>query len=160
MTLAMEDRFKRYTRHEVIEIMSSFEYDPEDISFLTAISNYAVVTEIPELDKRNVGWMRTVDVPVVEVPTQPTGIYSQQGQPPMILLNVEQSIMDYDFVSALHPQHDWDVYLWLAYPYTSPDLLLGVMGEWFRRDVYPDRMRPFNGKELDWEDQREESKYD
>lgn len=164
MTTMTADRFRRYTRDEVRRIMAEQGYSIDDLTYLTSVSNYAMVSEMPSHNPKEMNsyaaWMRSVDVAVLEISDYATGIYQEAGQAPMILLNTETAVMDYDFVSELHPQHDWDVYLWVMFPYTISDMPLVVMAEWFRRDVYPDNMSKYTEGELGWEDRREDSEED
>lgn len=151
MTTLMNERIRRYSEDDIRRITSDEMISNDDLSFLTALSNFASVIEVPGEEKPKLANLRSVDVVVLQVSTVPTGIFREQGKQIIILINEDSSILDYDFISSLHPMHDWDVYLWLDRPWLEIDSDLGVHGEWYRRDVYPDGMSPFTG-ELGWED--------
>lgn len=152
MTTLMEERMRRYTQNQIGNILKQEGITPDDMTFLTAISNYAIVVEVPGQDEGKLAGLKATDVPVFEVSGYPSGIWQEDGKQPIILLNTDTSIMDYDFVSELHPQHDWDVYLWMDVPWVSAKESFGIMGEWYRRDTYPDGFKPFDGQSLGWED--------
>ena len=151
MTTLMNERIRRYSEDDIRRITRDEMISNDDLSFLTALSNFATVIEVPGEEKPKLANLRTVDIPVLQVSTVPTGIFREQGKQIIILINEDSSILDYDFISSLHPMHDWDVYLWLDRPWLDIDSDLGVHGEWYRRDVYADGMSPFTG-ELGWED--------
>ena len=151
MTTLMNERIRRYSEDDIRRITRDEMISNDDLSFLTALSNFASVIEVPGEKEPKLANLRTVDIPVLQVTTVPTGIFREQGKQIIILINEDSSILDYDFISSLHPMHDWDVYLWLDRPWLDIDSDLGVHGEWYRRDVYPDGMSPFTG-ELGWED--------
>lgn len=151
MTTLMNERIRRYSEDDIRRITREEEISGEDLTFLTALSNFASVIEVPGEKEPKLANLRTVDIPVFQVYTVPTGIFREQGKQIIILINEDSSILDYDFISSLHPMHDWDVYLWLDRPWLDIDSDLGVHGEWYRRDVYADGMSPYKD-ELGWED--------
>lgn len=151
MTTLMNERIRRYSEDDIRRITRDEMISNDDLSFLTALSNFASVIEVPGSKEPKLANLRTVDIVVLQVSTVPTGIFREQGKQIIILINEDSSILDYDFISSLHPMHDWDVYLWLDRPWLEIDSDLGVHGEWYRRDVYPDGMSPFTD-ELGWED--------
>ena len=152
MTTLMNERLRRYSGDDIRRITREEGISSEDLTFLTALSNFASVIEVPGSEEPKLANLRTVDIPVIQVSTVPTGIYREQGKQIIIVINEDSSILDYDFISSLHPMHDWDVYLWLDRPWLDIDSDLGVHGEWYRRDVYADGMSPYKD-ELGWEDQ-------
>ena len=151
MTTLMNERIKRYSNDDIKGIIQDEDLTSDDMSYLTAISNFAIVATVPGEKEGKLAGLKPVEIPVFLVYDHYTGIYREPGQYPIIFLNEEASILDYDFISELHPQHDWEVYLWLAHRWSDADSDLGIHGEWYRRDVYPDGMTPFTG-ELGWED--------
>ena len=151
MTTLMNERLRRYNGDDIRRITREEEISGEDVTFLTALSNFASVIEVPGAKEPKLANLRTVDIPVLQVSTVPTGIYREQGKQIIILINEDSTILDYDLISDLHPIHDWDVYLWLDRPWLEIDSDLGVYGEWYRRDVYADGMSPYKD-ELGWED--------
>lgn len=151
MTTLMNERIRRYSGDDIRRITREEGISSEDLTFLTALSNFASVIEVPGSEEPKLANLRTVDIPVIQVSTVPTGIYREQGKQIIIVINEDSTILDYDLISDLHPMHDWDVYLWLDRPWLEIDSDLGVYGEWYRRDVYPDGMSPFTD-ELGWED--------
>lgn len=148
MSTAMMDggRKRSYTIEEINEIVQAEGISPEETTFFTAISSTAMV-----IDSKPVG-LRSVTVPVIETDTYQTGHHTHPARGVILVINTETSVLDYDFISELHPMHDWDVYLWTMYPWDSGEQRLGVFGEWYRRDVYPDGISPFDGETLGWED--------
>lgn len=152
MTTLMAERIRRYSKDDIGRIFEDEEITGDDLTFLTAISNFAMVAEVPGQKEGKLAGLAPVEVPVFLVYNHYSGIYQEAGQQPIIILNEEASIMDYDFISELHPQHDWDVYLWISRPWKDVDTDFGIHGEWCRRDVYPDGMQPFNGEVRGWED--------
>lgn len=146
------ERKRRYSKDDINNIVSEEGITSDDFTFLCALSNYAMVTEHPYTKKGVVTGMKSVDVVVLQTDKYPTGYFYEPGVQPVIVINEDNTILDYDFISELHPMHDWDVYLWLSHPWTVADTPLGIHGEWYRRDTYKDGMLPFNGKTLDWED--------
>lgn len=158
MTTLMEERIKKYSRDDIQRIIREEGCTPDEVTYLTALSNFAIVAEIPGFPEPKLAGMMSVDILVFQVSNYPTGIYQAAGQQPIILLNEDWSLLDYDFISDLHTQHDWDVYLWLSEPWTETERSFGIHGEWYRRDVYPDGMKAFDGKTLGWEDKAPISK--
>ena len=151
MTTLMNERIRRYSEDDIRRITRDEMISNDDLSFLTALSNFASVIEVPGAKEPKLANLRTVDIVVLQVSTVPTGIFREQGKQIIILINEDSTILDYDLISDLHPMHDWDVYLWLDRPWLDIDSDLGVHGEWYRRDVYADGMEPYKG-ELGWED--------
>lgn len=151
MTTLMNERIRRYSEDDIRRITREEEISGEDLTFLTALSNFASVIEVPGSEEPKLANLRTVDIPVIQVSTVPTGIYREQGKQIIIVINEDSTILDYDLISDLHPMHEWDVYLWLDRPWLDIDSDLGVYGEWYRRDVYADGMSPYKD-ELGWED--------
>ena len=152
MTTLMNERIRRYSGDDIRRITREEGISSEDLTFLTALSNFASVIEVPGSEEPKLANLRTVDIPVIQVSTVPTGIYREQGKQIIIVINEDSTILDYDLISDLHPMHEWDVYLWLDRPWLEIDSDLGVHGEWYRRDVYADGMSPYKD-ELGWEDQ-------
>lgn len=148
MTTMMAERIRKYSKDDIVSIFEDEEITGDDMTFLTAISNFAMVATVPGQKEGKLAGLAPVDVPVFLVYNHGSGIYQEQGQQPIIILNEEASIMDYDFISEIHPQHDWDVYLWITCRWKEADTDFGIHGEWYRRDVYPDGMQPFDGKVL------------
>ena len=151
MTTLMNERLRRYSGDDIRRITREEGISSEDLTFLSALSNFASVIEVPGSEEPKLANLRTVDIPVIQVSTVPTGIYREQGKQIIIVINEDSTILDYDLISDLHPMHEWDVYLWFDRPWLEIDSDLGIHGEWYRRDVYPDGMSPFTG-ELGWED--------
>ena len=151
MTTLMNERIRRYSEDDIRRITREEMITGDDLTFLSALSNFATVIEVPGSDEAKLANLRTVDIPVLQVSTVPTGIFREHGKQIIILINEDSTILDYDLISDLHPMHDWDVYLWLDRPWLDIDSDLGVHGEWCRRDVYADGMEPYKG-ELGWED--------
>lgn len=145
-------RYKQYTLKEIRDILEENNYQPEDMTFLSAATAHGGVTDLGD----GLGWkvsaLGTVNTMTIETEKHPTGIFKQSGYLPVIILNSDRDILDYDFISGLHPIPDAEVYLWSEYPYSAADMPLIVYDEWFRRDTYKDGMRPFDGKTLGWED--------
>ena len=151
MTTLMNERLRRYSGDDIRRITREEGISSEDLTFLSALSNFASVIEVPGSEEPKLANLRTVDIPVIQVSTVPTGIYREQGKQIIIVINEDSTILDYDLISDLHPMHEWDVYLWLDRPWLEIDSDLGVHGEWYRRDVYADGMSPYKD-ELGWED--------
>lgn len=145
------DNIKRYGRTDLPGIFDSEGLIPSDMSFLSAISNFAIFAKVEDEDEHKLAGLHTVDIPVFEVVNHPTGIYQRVGEQIIIFINEDFDELTYDLISELHPQHDWDIYLWLTHKWKDIDKDLGIHGEWYRRDDYPDGMRPFTGK-ISWED--------
>lgn len=150
-TTTMEDRIKRYNYDDIRKIFSNEGLSSDDMSFLCAISNYAAMYEVPGEEEPKLGHILTSEVPVFVVDDAESGIFFKKGSQPVIILNPTRSVMDYDFISHLHPQNDWDVYLWLDVPWSATEEDLGVYGEWYRRHVHKDGIEPFDGT-LGWAD--------
>lgn len=155
MTTKWADRKRRYGRGEIRDILRHEEITArDDFSFLCALAVQPQVVPLPESGKHTLGNLRTISIPVVETEDYPTGIYFETGDSPVIVLNTKETITDYDTISDLHPVKDSDAYLWLDQPWEEPtDDDLGIYGEWYRREVYKDGMRPYDNKTLGWEDQ-------
>lgn len=147
----MTKRFREYTKVEILAVIMAEHVGREDFTYLSALSNYALVGYNPETNDSSLAGIKCVDVKVVHTDRFPTGIFHQLGTEAVIVLNEEESILDYDLLSEMHPMHDWDVYLWLSDKWANEGTDLGIHGEWYRRDVYPDGIEPFNGK-LGWAD--------
>lgn len=141
----MSNDIKRYNKHEVISVLHTEKITADDFTYLTAIHNHAAVHD------GNVMGLNCVDIKVAAVDNYPTGFFHEQGKELLLILNEEQSVLDYDFISKLHPIADADVYLWISHKWDDAGTDLGIHGEWYRRDVYPDGMRPFKDKP-GWED--------
>ena len=152
MTTTSNSRMKMYGRGDMMDAVAREQLDGEDMSFLAAISTFAMVAELPGMVEPKLAGLRTVDIPVFDVTDHPTGIFQEVGQQSIIFINGGDSLLDYDFISELHPQHDWDVYLWMSCPWRNFESDIGLYGEWYRRDVYPDGMLAYDGKMLGWED--------
>lgn len=152
MTTAMGERKRRYTKAEITSIIASEQLVPEQFSWLCALSTSAMVINQPDSTYGIMAGLRSVCVVVIEVDSYPTGIYYETGEDPVIIINTDSSILDYDFISELHVMHDWEVYLWTAFPWTIVDAPVAIYGEWYRSDTYKDGITPFSGKELGWED--------
>lgn len=153
MTTILGERKRRYTKDEINNIIRHERIvGNEEFSFLSAMNAQPFVGEDPHTKETVFGFLKTITVPVIETEDFGTGYFFEQGHAPLLVINAELSVLDYDFISELHPAHDCDMYLWLSHPWEIPDTPLGVYGEWFRREVYKDGMMPFNGKTLDWED--------
>ena len=151
MTTLMNERIRRYSEDDIRRITREEEISGEDLTFLTALSNFASVIEVPGSKEPKLANLMSVDITVIQVSTVPTGIYREQGKQIIIVINEHSTILDYDLISDLHHMHEWDVYLWLDRPWLEIDSDLGVHGEWYRRDVYADGMSPYKD-ELGWED--------
>lgn len=152
MSTMMDERKKRYSKDDINDIIRDEHISSDDFTFLCALSTHATVMEHPHTGQGVLAGMRSVDVVVLESDKYPTGYFFETGQQPVIVINEESSILDYDFISDLHPMHDWDVYLWLTYPWTIAETPIGIHGEWYRREVYPDGIVAFDGVTLGWED--------
>lgn len=118
-----------------------------DSSIFTALSTEAVVNGAA------IGGSKAVEILTWQVEDSPTG-YFDNGSVRWVFLNtrdLEEDNINYDAVSQLHSKGDADIYLWSAYPYGDANLPLSVLKEWYRRDVYPDDIEPFDGT-LGWAD--------
>lgn len=147
-----EREIARYSRDDINEIIAELGIVSDDATWLTAITTYASVTDIGENAAMLVS-MPAVDILTFEVVGYPTGIYRAPGQQPIILLNAEDDILDYDFISRLHPASDYEIYLWLSEQWEHPtDEELHCYGDWYRSEVYKDHMPRYAGGELEWPD--------
>lgn len=133
----------KYTAREIAAIIIHENVTPEEYGFLTAVSAYGMVGKNPATGVTEAVGIKPVDVVTYNTDKYPTGIFRELGRPPIIVLNDEDSILDYDFISELHPMHDWDIYLWADTPYIKAGTDIGIFGEWYRRDYYPDGIEPF-----------------
>lgn len=145
-------RIKRYTSEEIAGLFREEQVGPRDFTYLVAISTYAGAGINPRTGEVEVMGLKTVSTFVLHTHDYATGIYQQVGEPTVIILNDRRSVVDYDLISELHPMHDWDVYLWADEPWHKEYYDFGLHGEWYRRDVYPDGIEPFDGKQLGWAD--------
>lgn len=153
MTTAVGERKRRYTKDEINNIIRHERIlGNEEFSFLSGMYAQPSVGENPHTKETVLAFLKTVTVPVIETEEFETGYFFEQGHAPLLVINDERSMLDYDFISELHPAHDCDMYLWLNHPWEIPDTSLGVYGEWYRREVYKDGILPFDGKTLGWED--------
>lgn len=150
MSTLQMDEIYRYNEDEIREIIDSEATDYQDVSFLTALSTFGGVADLGEGEAR-FGWVKPVAVLVIETTDYQTGIFKQHGALPILVLNIDQVVMDYDFISAVHTTTEADIYIWSAVPWSDVTSDLGVYGEWYRRDVYKDGMKPFEGTQT-WED--------
>ena len=153
MTTKAGERKRRYSMDEITNIITSEQLTGDDFDWLCALSTYAVVVDNPVTKNGAIAGMRSVCVTVIHTDMFPTGYFFDAGLEPVIVINDETSILDYDFISDLHPMHDWEIYLWLSHPWAVPETPLGIYGEWYRSDTYKDGIMPFDGKTLGWEDQ-------
>lgn len=145
-------RMKHYTRTEIQGVIDHEGVGNSDLSFLCALSTYAVVIDNPKTGEAEPLGLKSISVGVIESHDYPTGIYQSPGQPVFIVINEVDSILDYDFISELHPTHDYEIYLWMSAPWGAPGTSFGIYGEWYRSDVYKDYMTPYDGTTLGWED--------
>lgn len=146
------ERKRRYTGDEIKDIIREEKVGPGDLSFLCALSTFGMVVDNPNTGEGTLAGMKTISIPVIETDAYPTGYFFEVGSDPIIVLNDEASVLDYDFISDLHPAHDWEIYLWMTCPWDSSEESFGLFGEWYQRDVYKDGIMPFDGKALGWED--------
>lgn len=124
----------------------------EDLSMSTSTSLIALSTETI-VSGEAIGGSKAVEIFAWEVEDSPTG-YIDNGAVRLVFINTrdaEEDNITYDVVSQLHTKGDADIYLWSAYPYAATYLPMGVHMEWYRRDVYPDDIEPFDGT-LGWAD--------
>lgn len=156
MVTATNDRKRRYSAEEIKDIARHENItDREDMSFLCAMNIQPMVVENPKSGMATLANLRTVSIPVIETEDYLTGIYFEAGQMPIIVINTDISLLDYDFISDLHPVEDSEIYLWLSHPWEvleEEEEDVGIYAEWYRREVYKDGMRPYDGKTLGWED--------
>lgn len=154
MATVTNDHKKRYNAGEIKDIARHENITGrDDMSFLCAMNIHPMVVEHPSSGKATLANLRTVSIPVIETDDYPTGIYFEPGRMPIIVINSEISILDYDFISDLHPVQDSEIYLWLSHPWEDiEEEALGIYAEWYRREVYKDGIMPFDGKTLGWED--------
>lgn len=148
----LEREFIRYSKDDINEIIRALDIDSSDATWLTAITTYAAVTDIGESHGMLIS-MPAVDVLTFEITGYRTGIYRAPGQYPIILLNTEEDILDYDFISNLHPAGDYEIYLWLSEQWEEPtgeDLY--YYDAWYRSEVYKDYMPRYVGGPLQWPD--------
>ena len=148
----MDKRIKRYNKHEMGSLLHTEKVEAEDYTYLTALHNYAIVGTNEETGMVDMAGIKCVDVKVIQVDQYETGYFYEQGKELFIIINEEASILDYDFISEIHPIKDADVYLWITRPLEEAGTDIGIHGEWYRRDTYKDGMMPFDGKTLGWED--------
>lgn len=150
--LEERERIKKYSWDDIRKIVEDEELSYLDMTYLAAISTHAVVIPLDK-DLSALAGLKTTSVLVFLVADYPTGIYTSPGDSPIIIINESASVLDYDLVSELHPVHDSEIYLWLSEPWEDVDSDLGIHGEWYRSDVYPDGITPFDGETLGWADQ-------
>lgn len=153
MTIDIKEReLARYSMDDINQIIEELDIARSDATWLTAITTYASVTEIGARGAMPVG-MPAVDVLTFEVVGYPTGIYRAPGQQPIILLNAEDDILDYDFISRLHPAEDYEIYLWLDEPWEHPSgEEMHCFGEWYRSEVHKEHMPRYESGPLQWPD--------
>lgn len=153
----IKERIRVYTKGEIKDIVSDGDYHVDDLTYLCALSSHAEVLGNPFNGSPALMGLRSISIPVITTDKYVSGYYVEAGQQPMIVINVDASVIDYDFISDIHPMQNMDVYLWTDMPYTEDSDYLGLSGEWYRRDVYPDKFKPFNGDLRSWEDLPPES---
>lgn len=141
----MGNNIKQYNKYEVVSLLHTEKITADDFTYLTALQTYGAVSD------EGLTGFKCVDIKVAAVDEYPTGFFFEQGKELLLVINEEKSILDYDFISRLHPIEDADIYLWLSHKWADVGSDLGIHGEWYRRDVYPDGIRPFQDK-LGWED--------
>ena len=151
-TVAAGERKRRYSKGDILDIISYEDITSDDFTYLCALSTHAMVADVPNKDEGTLAGLKSISVAVIETDAYPTGYFFEVGNAPIIVLNESSSILDYDFISELHPAHDWEIYLWLSYPWDAVDAPMCIHGEWYRNEVYKDGMVPFDGKTLGWED--------
>lgn len=149
---ATGERKRRYSKGDILDIISYEGISRDDFTYLCALSTYALVVDTPNTEEGTLAGMKSISIPVIETDAYPTGYFFEPGTEPVIVLNEGASVLDYDFISELHPSHDWEIYLWLSYPWDVVSAPIGIHGEWYRSEVYKDGMMPYNGKTLGWED--------
>lgn len=152
MSVAMEDRLRSYSRDDINNIIDELDLDRDDFTYLAALPVQPMVFEIEGTGAAVMAAIKTLSIPVIETHSHATGVFSEAGYSPIIVLNQPEVIMDYDFISEIHAVKDCDVYLWLAYPWEDVDAPLTIYGEWLRRETYKDGFTAFNGKFRGWED--------
>lgn len=152
MSIVMEDRLRRYSKDDINNIVDELELDSDEFTYLSALPVHPLVFEIEGTDAASLAAIKTVSIPVIETHSHTTGVFSEAGYSPIIVLNQPEVIMDYDFISEIHAVKDCDVYLWLSYPWEDREAPLSIYGEWCRRETYKDGFTPYNGKFLGWED--------
>lgn len=146
------ERKRRYSKSDILDIISYEGITRDDFTYLCALSTYAMVVDNPNTGDGTLAGLKSISVAVIETDAYPTGYFFELGTEPIIVMNESSSILDYDFISELHPAHDWEIYLWLSCPWHVTSEPMGIHGEWYRREVYKDGMLPFDGKTLGWED--------
>lgn len=149
--LLERERIKKYSWNELSQVIEAEQLSYDDMTYLTSISTYAAVTDLGK-GRTALAGLSSKSILVFLVAQYPTGVYSEPGISPIIVINEDETVLDYDLVSELHTNHDWEIYLWLSEPWEDNDSNLGIHGEWYRSDVYPDGMKPFDGENLGWED--------
>lgn len=153
MTTAVAgERKRRYSKDDILDIIRHEGITRDDFTYLCALSTYAMVADNPNTGEGALAGLKSISVAVIETDAYPTGYFFELGTEPIIVMNESSSILDYDFISELHPAHDWEIYLWLSCPWHGLNEPMGIHGEWYRREVYKDGMLPFDGKTLGWED--------
>lgn len=155
MVAATNGRKRRYNAEEIKDIAKHEDITGIDgMTFLCALNMQPMIVEYPSPGMATLANLRTISIPVIETEDYLTGIYSEAGHMPIIVINADRSIMDYDLISDLHPVKDSEIYLWLSHPWEElEEEDLGIYGEWYRRIVYKDGMRPYDGTTRGWEDQ-------
>lgn len=139
----------RYTRDDIQKILRHDNFTNNDeLSWLTSVQVEPVMHQIGEDWK--LAHLPSVDIQVIETDNFKTGIMHAENERPVIVLNEDDVVMDYDFISHLHPIHDAAAYLWVTEPYASTKEY-EIHNYWFREDTYPDPLPPHDGS-LGWAD--------
>ena len=148
----MGNQIKRYNQAEMVSLMHTEKVGADDFTYLSALHNYGIVGVDEATGATSLAGIKCVDVKVIQVDQYETGYFYEQGKELFIVINEGNTILDYDFISEIHPIKDADVYLWISRPWADVGSDIGIHGEWYRRDTYKDGMEPFNGTTLGWED--------
>lgn len=160
MDVGSGERKRRYSKQDIMDIILHERITREDCTYLCALSPHGMVLDTYVEGVSSLVGMKSISVIVIETEDYITGYFSEPGAEPIIVMNENISVLDYDFISQLHPVHDYEIYLWLTQPWDIEDIvdgmeidsLVGNLGEWYRRDVYKDGIMPYDGKLLGWAD--------
>ena len=143
-----QPRIEEYDKDGIREVLEVEGLGLDDLLYLSAFDVEATqFIEMP--DGHHHAWAGTKSVAVIDAVESPSGIYKPVGGYPIIVLNRERDVIDYDMVSELHPLHDASVYALLTAPYEKPDEGFIYLADWYRRDVYKDGIKPWTGDKDD-----------
>lgn len=134
---------REYTLEEVQALIKQEGVRSEaDFSYVAAVDTYALFVE--HEGDHVLASRPGVSVRVIETTLAQTGYFVGPKAPPLIVLR-KGDLLHYDLISELHPFKDCDVYLYLPHPWEATDNHLSPYEVWYRREVYKDKMEPFEG---------------